>query len=198
MSLGFQRIARILVLVASLSFSARRRQVELVQRPAGDGPRSRSSRRLYVAGARHPQLSRIRRPWAPGLRHRPRPPLRQADPDRRARCQGQAAQRQGHLRQCPQPSRSTSARSSSSCAWTWSREKLLWEKSYELGCDRMAMTPDGRLIFLPSFEGPLWYVVRAQDGEVVSRITPNSGSHNTIAGLGRQDEPISPGSSRRF
>jgi hypothetical protein len=61
-------------------------------------------------------------------------------------------------------------------------EKLLWERSYELGCDRMAITPDGRLIFLPCLEGPLWYVVRAEDGEVVARITPNSGAHNTIAG----------------
>jgi len=62
-------------------------------------------------------------------------------------------------------------------------EKLLWERSYELGCDRMAITPDGASIFLPSFEGPLWYVVRTEDGEVVARITPNSGAHNTIAGL---------------
>ena len=46
----------------------------------------------------------------------------------------------------------------------------------------MAITPDGQLIFLPSFEGPLWYVVRAEDGEVIARITPNSGSHNTIVG----------------
>jgi len=61
-------------------------------------------------------------------------------------------------------------------------EKLLWEKSYEQGCDRMAITPDGESIFLPSFEGPLWYVVRAEDGEVVARITPDSGAHNTIAG----------------
>jgi DNA-binding beta-propeller fold protein YncE len=61
-------------------------------------------------------------------------------------------------------------------------EKVLWEKSYELGCDRMAITPDGRLIFLPCLEGPLWYVVRAEDGEIAARITPNSGSHNTIAG----------------
>jgi hypothetical protein len=61
-------------------------------------------------------------------------------------------------------------------------EKPLWEKTYELGCDRMAITPDGKLIFLPSLEGPLWYVVRAEDGEVLARITPNSGSHNTIVG----------------
>ncbi len=61
-------------------------------------------------------------------------------------------------------------------------EKLLWEKTYDQGCDRMAITPDGQTIFLPSFEGPLWYVVRAEDGEVIARITPKSGSHNTIVG----------------
>jgi DNA-binding beta-propeller fold protein YncE len=61
-------------------------------------------------------------------------------------------------------------------------EKLLWEKTYELGCDRMAITPDGKLLFVPSFEGPLWYVVRAEDGQIEARITPNSGSHNTIVG----------------
>jgi hypothetical protein len=62
-------------------------------------------------------------------------------------------------------------------------EKLLWEKGFDLGCDRMAITPDGRLIFLPCLEGPIWYVVRADDGEVISQITLNSGSHNTVAGL---------------
>lgn len=62
-------------------------------------------------------------------------------------------------------------------------EKLLWEKRYDRGCDRMSMTPDGSLIFLPSFEGPLWYVVRAHDGEELARITPDSGAHNTVAGL---------------
>ena len=46
----------------------------------------------------------------------------------------------------------------------------------------MAITPDGQRIFLPSFEGPLWYVVRADDGEVVARISPDSGSHNTLVG----------------
>ena len=62
-------------------------------------------------------------------------------------------------------------------------EKLLWEKKFDRGCDRMSMTPDGKLIFLPSFEGPLWYVVRADDGEELARITPDSGAHNTVAGL---------------
>jgi hypothetical protein len=61
-------------------------------------------------------------------------------------------------------------------------EKLLWEKTYDSGCDRMSITPDGEQIFLPSFEGPLWYVIRARDGEVLARITPNSGAHNTVVG----------------
>jgi hypothetical protein len=61
-------------------------------------------------------------------------------------------------------------------------EKLLWEKTYDLGCDRMSMTPDGRTIYLPSFEGPVWYVVNAEDGREIARIEPRSGSHNTIVG----------------
>ena len=75
-------------------------------------------------------------------------------------------------------------------------EKLLWEKTYEAGCDRMSITPDGQLIFLPSFEGPLWYVVRARDGEVLARITPNSG-RTTRSSVLTARKPIWPGSSRR-
>lgn len=62
-------------------------------------------------------------------------------------------------------------------------EKLLWERRYEGGCDRMAITPDGRLIYLPSLESSFWNVVRAEDGEIVAKIVPNSAAHNTIIGL---------------
>lgn len=62
-------------------------------------------------------------------------------------------------------------------------EKILWEKGYEGGCDRMAITPDGRTIYLPSFEKDHWHVVDASDGSVLAKIVPNSGSHNTICGL---------------
>src|SRR5262249_15472152 len=61
-------------------------------------------------------------------------------------------------------------------------EKILWEKTYEAGCDRMAITPDGRTLFVPSFEVPFWYVLRAEDGQEIARVTPRSGSHNTIVG----------------
>ncbi len=62
-------------------------------------------------------------------------------------------------------------------------EKLLWEKAYDGGCDRMGITPDGKTIYLPSFEKDHWHVVDALSGEVVARIEPKSGAHNTICGL---------------
>jgi DNA-binding beta-propeller fold protein YncE len=62
-------------------------------------------------------------------------------------------------------------------------EKILWEKAYEGGCDRMAMTPDGKTIYLPSFEKDHWHVVDAMTGEVITKITPKSGAHNTVVGL---------------
>ena len=62
-------------------------------------------------------------------------------------------------------------------------EKVLWERPYEGGCDRMAIAPDGRTIYLPSFEKDHWNVVEALEGSVLARITPKSGSHNTVYGL---------------
>jgi DNA-binding beta-propeller fold protein YncE len=61
-------------------------------------------------------------------------------------------------------------------------EAILWERPYEGGCDRMAIAPDGKTIYLPSLEGPHWNVVDAMSGDVIARIVPNSGSHNTVFG----------------
>jgi DNA-binding beta-propeller fold protein YncE len=61
-------------------------------------------------------------------------------------------------------------------------EKILWEKSYEGGCDRMAISPDGKVIYLPGFESEHWHVVDALDGAVIKKIVTKSGSHNTIIG----------------
>jgi DNA-binding beta-propeller fold protein YncE len=61
-------------------------------------------------------------------------------------------------------------------------DRVLWQKSYEGGCDRLALSPDGRTIYLPSLEKGHWHVVDALDGRVLAKITPNSGAHNTIYG----------------
>ena len=62
-------------------------------------------------------------------------------------------------------------------------EKLLWEKPYEGGCDRMAMTPDGRLICLPSLEKEHWHVVDALTGDLIKKLGGGDGAHNTVIGL---------------
>jgi DNA-binding beta-propeller fold protein YncE len=62
-------------------------------------------------------------------------------------------------------------------------EKLLWEKTYEGGCDRMAISPDGKVIYLPSLEQEHWHVVDALSGDVIKKLLPKSGAHNTIIGL---------------
>ena len=61
-------------------------------------------------------------------------------------------------------------------------EKILWEKTYEGGCDRMSISPDGRVIYLPSLEGDHWHVVNAMSGDVLTKIVPKSGAHNTVFG----------------
>ena len=61
-------------------------------------------------------------------------------------------------------------------------EKLLWEKAYDGGCDRMSISPDGKVIYLPSFEKDHWHVVDAASGDVLAKIEPKSGAHNTVMG----------------
>jgi len=61
-------------------------------------------------------------------------------------------------------------------------EKIVWEKKYEGGCDRLAMSPDGKIIYLPSLEKEHWHVVDAETGDVIKRIDTNSGAHNTLYG----------------
>lgn len=62
-------------------------------------------------------------------------------------------------------------------------EKILWEKSYEGGCDRGALSPDGKVLYLPSFEKDHWNVVDAASGDVIAQVVPKSKSHNTVYGL---------------
>lgn len=51
------------------------------------------------------------------------------------------------------------------------------------GCDRLAATPDGKTLFVPSFEKDTWNVVDAATGKVLAEIETKSGAHNTVCGL---------------
>src|SRR5438477_12561382 len=58
--------------------------------------------------------------------------------------------------------------------------KKIWDKTYEGGCDRMAISPDGKILYVPQLEGPSWHVVNAANGNVIATVETKSGSHNTI------------------
>jgi sugar lactone lactonase YvrE len=62
-------------------------------------------------------------------------------------------------------------------------EKTLWDRALPLGCDRMAMTPDGKVLYVPSFEKDTWNVVDVSDGSVLRTLELRSGAHNTVCGL---------------
>jgi len=62
-------------------------------------------------------------------------------------------------------------------------DAILWEKSYPGGCDRMSISPDGKFIYLPSLEKAHWHVVDGATGNIVTKLTPDSGAHNTIVSL---------------
>ena len=61
-------------------------------------------------------------------------------------------------------------------------DAIVWEKKYDGGCDRMAISPDGKTIYQPSFERDHWNVLDAADGDVIARVEPNPGAHNTNYG----------------
>ena len=47
----------------------------------------------------------------------------------------------------------------------------------------MAISPDGKIIYLPGLESDHWHVVDALSGTVIKKIVTKSGSHNTVIGL---------------
>jgi hypothetical protein len=60
--------------------------------------------------------------------------------------------------------------------------KRVWMREYEGGADRLAISPDGKTIYLPSFEGPHWHAIDAMTGDVIQKVVTNSGAHNTVYG----------------
>jgi hypothetical protein len=65
-------------------------------------------------------------------------------------------------------------------AFDLATDKMIWNRTYEGGCDRLAISPDGRILYVPSLEGPHWHVLDALSGDVIAKIVTDSGAHNTI------------------
>jgi DNA-binding beta-propeller fold protein YncE len=61
-------------------------------------------------------------------------------------------------------------------------DSVIWEKPIEGGCDRMAISPDGHTMYLPSLENSWWNVVDCKSGDIIKKISGFKRSHNTIYG----------------
>lgn len=60
-------------------------------------------------------------------------------------------------------------------------DETLWVKKLDAGCDRLAISQDGRFLYVPSLEGATWAVLNASDGEPVRTLVTNQKAHNTLA-----------------
>jgi len=70
-------------------------------------------------------------------------------------------------------------------------EKVLWERQYDLGCDRACITPDGAKLYVPT--GWWWrgtnsglLVVDPEKGEVLKRLSGGPQAHNSLVSLDGQ------------
>jgi hypothetical protein len=59
-------------------------------------------------------------------------------------------------------------------------DRIQWDVAPAGGCDRLSASPDGRTLYVPSFEGPHWNVIDGLTGVTRASIVVNSGAHNTL------------------
>jgi DNA-binding beta-propeller fold protein YncE len=68
-------------------------------------------------------------------------------------------------------------------AFDLATDRKLWDRAVEGGADRLTISPDGKILYVPSFEGPHWNVLDGETGDTVAKIVTNSAAHNTLYGL---------------
>ncbi|MFC4874209.1 hypothetical protein [Negadavirga shengliensis] len=61
-------------------------------------------------------------------------------------------------------------------------EELVWERAFQGGADRMSISPDGKIMYLPSLEKDFWNVVDCETGELIKTIDVVQRAHNTVYG----------------
>ena len=77
--------------------------------------------------------------------------------------------------------------------------EVLWRRSFDTGTDSLAITPNGRRLYVPEGErtmGDLWYVVDAHTGHVAAEIHAAPGPHNTILSPDGKTVYLGPRNSR--
>lgn len=66
------------------------------------------------------------------------------------------------------------------------RSRVIWQKDYDTGVDSIAITPNGKKIYMPVGEASgdgTWEIVNPANGAVTGSITAGEGAHNTVMGL---------------
>jgi DNA-binding beta-propeller fold protein YncE len=73
-------------------------------------------------------------------------------------------------------------------AYDLRRGRVLWQRAYALGVDSMALSDNGRWIYMPAGEATRsgsWRIIKAADGRPTgATIEGGAGAHNTIIGPG--------------
>lgn len=79
------------------------------------------------------------------------------------------------------------------------RDRVLWQRRFPTGTDSLAISRDGRTLYVPEGEktmGDIWYVVRASNGSIAARIHAAPGPHNTIVSPDGRFVYLGPRNSR--
>jgi DNA-binding beta-propeller fold protein YncE len=69
------------------------------------------------------------------------------------------------------------------------KNAVVWQQNYTFGADQLALTPDGKTIYLPDGEHSTdgtWNIINAADGSVIGSITAGIGPHDGLASLNGQ------------
>jgi DNA-binding beta-propeller fold protein YncE len=62
-------------------------------------------------------------------------------------------------------------------------DQIVWEQTQLTPCcDRLALSPDGQLLYVPSLGTPDWYVINASNGTLVATVPTVGFSHDTVYG----------------
>jgi DNA-binding beta-propeller fold protein YncE len=71
-------------------------------------------------------------------------------------------------------------------AYDLEADKIIWQRSYATGVDSIAITPNGRTIYMPVGESSgsgQWEIVDSATGRVTGSIRAGPGAHNTVMSL---------------
>ncbi|MFH5885426.1 YncE family protein [Halalkalibaculum sp. DA3122] len=68
--------------------------------------------------------------------------------------------------------------------WNLTASKVEWRRSYGRYADRLSVTPDGELLYIPLRQDGEWVVSDASDGTEITRIQTPGRPHNTLAARG--------------